>query len=133
MLVAKASAGGSVMLPASSPETVTKFILHTTRAKRPTARIGITVTHSPEPSRVGDEVVFSYSLHNAGPATATYPRVEDHLPDNFEFNQSTRAGVNPAAWREIARAAAGPSTAAAPPASATAINTGARYANAVLP
>ena len=57
------------------------------------------------------------------------------LPDSFEFNQGSRAGVNPAAWREIAPAAAGSSTtAAAPaPAAATVINTGSRYANAVLP
>ena len=57
------------------------------------------------------------------------------LPDDFVFDQGSRAGVNPAAWREIARAAAGSSTTAAAPAPATAtvINTGSRYANAVLP
>ena len=55
------------------------------------------------------------------------------LPSDFVFGHGSRASVNPAAWREMARAAAGPSTTAAASAPATAIKTGARYANAVLP
>jgi hypothetical protein len=64
------------------------------------------------------------------------------LPDNFVFDQSSKAatmptGVNPATWREMARNVTG-SPAESPAAtaarsSAAVINTGPRYANAVLP
>lgn len=49
------------------------------------ADISVTATHSPEPAQVGDVVTFYYTLHNEGPDAATYPRVEDHLPANFDF------------------------------------------------
>src|SRR5262245_915667 len=51
----------------------------------PQADISVAVTHSPQPSQVGDEVTFYYQMHNAGPAPAADIMLEDHLPLNFEF------------------------------------------------
>ena len=50
MLEAKASAGGSVMLPASRPLRSMKFIFKTVRAKMPITTSGSTVTHAPASS-----------------------------------------------------------------------------------
>jgi hypothetical protein len=47
MFVANASAGGLVVLPASSPLKSMKFIRQTTRAKMHTSNSGKFVTHAP--------------------------------------------------------------------------------------
>jgi len=69
----------------TDPTTDTPLPSFFTGAQPVAADLHVTATHSPEPSSVGDEVTFTYTVHNAGPERAVNVSLSAPLPANFEF------------------------------------------------
>src|ERR1700741_5144206 len=81
MFEAKASAGGSVMLPASKPLRSMKFIFKTARANMPMSMSGSTVTHAPASSHC-KPVALKTVAKNFSPAPKPTAAKKSAMPNS---------------------------------------------------
>jgi uncharacterized repeat protein (TIGR01451 family) len=55
----------------------------------PAADLSVTKTDSPDPVRVGQQLTYTLSVHNSGPAPATGTSLTDTLPSGVTFGSAT--------------------------------------------